>query len=255
MRIARNTIIISLMLLSVSVTAYGQGVVKRQQQSKPATQKSTGTVKKNPQVTVTSGEYVDLGLPSGTLWATKNIGANKPEEYGDYFSWGAIRGYKSGIKNFRKEYPWFKNGLSNQIIKYNNDSKKGQVDNKIELDLEDDVANVKKGKLWRIPSSDQFQELMDYCTWKWTRYHGVNGCIIKGSNGNSIFLPAGGVRTGECHSSIGSDSYYWSRSLSKKYSSCALCCNFDSDIPKWLNSDGGVDRDCAMNIRPVRIKE
>jgi hypothetical protein len=251
MKIRIITTIIALSLFSVMPT-WGQTAVIRRQTTDTKPSKTAGASRTRNNTSVSGGEYVDLGLPSGTLWATCNIGANKPEDYGDYLSWGALKGYKSGVKNFRNEYPWINNG---QIIKYNYDSKRGKVDNKTELDPEDDVSYVKKGNGCRIPSYEQIQELMDNCTWKWTRLHGVKGCVVKGKNGNSIFLPAGGVRIGSCYSSIGSCGYYWSRSLSKKYPSYALCCDFDSDNPEWINSDGGMEREAAMSIRPIRMRK
>ena len=97
-------------------------------------------------------EYVDLGLPSGTLWATCNVGASKPEEYGDYFAWGEV---KAKDKFDVSTYKWY-NGSYKAITKYCTDSEYGTVDNKTELLPEDDVATAYWGSSWCIPSSKQF---------------------------------------------------------------------------------------------------
>jgi hypothetical protein len=160
-------------------------------------------------------EYVDLGLPSGTLWATCNIGANSPEEYGDYFAWGETEGYNDGKTYFDwSTYKWC-NGSYDSLTKYNTSSSYGTVDNKTELDLEDDAAYVNNwGPEWRIPSLEQFEELINsrYTTTTWTTQNGVYGRkITSKKNGNSVFLPAAGFRDSSGLSGDGSYGYYWSR--------------------------------------------
>lgn len=155
-------------------------------------------------------EYVDLGLPSGTLWATCNVGAKSPEDYGDYFAWGETEGYFSGKTNFNMQnYKWAAN---NRLIKYCTNSELGSVDNKITLDPEDDVAHVRWGGNWRMPTVSEQRELLANCTFTWTTMNGVYGCKVTGTNGNSIFLPAGGYITGEKHQ-VGEQGKFHSSSL------------------------------------------
>lgn len=138
-------------------------------------------------------EYVDLGLPSGTLWATCNIGAEKPEEYGDYFAWGEVEpkteftteNYKYGTPNLMSTGALF-------LYKYCSDSNFGDVDNLKELNSEDDAASQKWGGQWRMPTVIEQDELRDYCVWSKETLNGINGYRIVGPNGNSIFLPNAG---------------------------------------------------------------
>jgi hypothetical protein len=130
---------------------------------------------------------VDLGLPSGTLWATCNVGANAPEEFGHQFAWGETAPKET--YNWYT-YKWCEDGL---LTKYCNNSSDGTVDNKIELDPEDDAAYVNWGPSWRMPTVEQLVELYSNCTQQWTELNGVKGILVTGPNGNSIFLPLGGA--------------------------------------------------------------
>ena len=142
------------------------------------------------QLTGNGHEYVDLGLPSGTLWATCNVGANKPEEYGDYFAWGETEPKSTYTK---ANYKWFSNGDDHNITKYNYDSSYGIVDNNNTIDLSDDAAHMNMGGYWRMPTLAELDELRNSCKWTWTTKNGVNGCKVTSlTNGNSIFLPAAG---------------------------------------------------------------
>ena len=163
-------------------------------------------------------EYVDLGLPSGTLWATCNIGATSPEDYGDYFAWGETSGYNSGKTTFNWSTYKYCNGSYTTMTKYCTSSSYGTVDNKTELELSDDAAYVNWGSNWRMPSYDQIAELINssYTTTTWTTVNGVYGRkITSKSNGNSIFLPAAGVHNETSLRYAGSGGYYWSRTLGK----------------------------------------
>ena len=159
-----------------------------------------------------SQEWVDLGLPSGTLWATRNVGASCPEDYGDYFAWGETE----AKENYTWDtYKWC-NGEFYELTKYCYDGSYGYngfIDNKWELDPEDDAAYVNMGPLWRMPSMEQFSELCYCCTWKWTQRNGVFGQLVTGSNGASIFLPAAGHRNCDKLYGKGLVGYYWSRIL------------------------------------------
>ena len=165
-------------------------------------------------VVLYTSDYVDLGLPSGTLWATRNIGANSPEEYGDYFAWGetspkevyTVQTYKWGGYDSDGQF---------YLSKYNSISGYGTIDNKNELDPEDDAAYVNWGAAWRMPSDEQIKELISNCTWKWTQSNGVNGKLFTGPNGNTLFLPAAGIYYSGDNSfrNEGSIGEYWSRML------------------------------------------
>ena len=153
-------------------------------------------------------EAVDLGLPSGVKWATFNVGATKPEEFGGYYAWGETE-EKSNYD--WSTYKWC-NGSSKTMTKYCTSSSYGAVDNKTTLDLEDDVAHVKWGGDWRMPTKAEQDELRNNCTWTWTTQNGVNGYMVTGSNGNSIFLPAAGHRDGAAVD-LRAYGLYWSSSL------------------------------------------
>ena len=193
-------------------------------------------------------EYVDLGLPSGTLWATTNVGATNPEEYGDYFAWGETE--PKDVYDW-STYKWC-NGSETTLTKYCTDSYYGTVDNKTELEPEDDAATVNWGSLWRMPSQEQIKELVDNCTWSWTTRNGMNGRLVTGPNGNTLFLPAAGFRSGNSLSQAGSRGTYWSLSLFE----------MDDDAPLYLhfNSDEyglyyGSMRITGLTVRPVRVAE
>ena len=161
-------------------------------------------------------EYVDLGLPSGTLWATMNVGASSPEDYGDYFAWGEIE--------MKSEYSWstykYCNGSETKMTKYCTDSSCGTVDNKGELETVDDVAYQLWGSGWRIPTYEQFEELVNKCTCTWTILNGVEGYMFTSKvNSNSLFFPAAGCWKPSRYNA-GYRGYYWSRSLNiGKYTS------------------------------------
>ena len=203
-------------------------------------------------------EYVDLGLPSRTLWATCNVGASTPEDYGDYFAWGETAGYNDGKTNFNwSTYKWCE-GSSSTMTKYCTDSSYGYhgfTDNKTELDLENDAAYVNWGAAWRMPSIEQFAELINssYTTTTWTTQNGVNGRLITSkSNDNSIFLPAAGNRDNSSLSYAGSHGNYWSRSLYESAPFAARYLDFGSG---GVDTYGGSSRRFGQSVRPVRFSE
>ena len=189
--------------------------------------------------TLTNGEKlntvtynaVDLGLPSGTLWADRNVGADAPEAYGDYFAWG-----ETTPKSYYywDSYKWC-NGSDDTQTKYCTSSYYGTVDNKTTLDLEDDAAYVNMGAEWRMPTTTEQQELLNNCTWTWTTQNGVKGYKVTGKNGNSIFLPAAGFRYDSDLGAAGSHGYYCSSSLSESYPSRAYELGFRSDDYYWYD--------------------
>ena len=197
--------------------------------------------------------FVDLGLPSGTLWATCNIGATNPEDYGDYFAWGETEGYDSGKTTFDwSTYKWCE-GSYKTLTKYCTNSSYGYngfTDNKTELDLEDDAAYVNCGPDWRMPSYEQLKELINssYTTTEWTTLNGVNGRkITSKKTGNSIFLPAAGGRSSSSLYLDGSGGTYWSRTLNSDYPYYARDLHFDSSgISTYYDS-----RCFGRSVRPV----
>ena len=185
--------------------------------------------------------YVDLGLPSGTLWATKNIGADNPEDYGDYFAWGETK--PKSIYSWNT-YKWYKTKfLLPKMKKY------GTVDNRSELEFEDDAAYVNWGSEWCLPSLEQIKELKEQCKWEWTNYKGKNGCKVTGPNGNTLFLPAAGYRSGTSLKNVGKTGGYWQRSIHSTFSSNAYFLTFRSGSIEW---DGDF-RFYGSSIRPVRL--
>lgn len=196
-------------------------------------------------------EWVDLGLPSGTLWATCNVGANAPEEYGDYFAWG-----ETTPKYFYdwNSYKWLDD---NYLTKYctNRDSgKNGFIDGKTELDPEDDAAYINWGKSWRMPSYEQVKELVDKCSWSTITKNGVYGCLGTGPNSNTIFLPAAGYRYEDYLSSAGSSGRYWSRTLSPsdypRPSFHAYLLRFEDNAYYFID-----ERDTGRTVRAVRVSK
>ncbi len=191
-------------------------------------------------------EWVDLGLPSGTMWATCNVGANTPEEYGDYFAWGET----TPKDNYDwSTYKWC-NGSKTSMTKYCANSTYGAdgfTDGKTELDPEDDPAYVNWGPSWRMPTFEQLQELMYKCTLTWTTKNGVSGRLVTGPNGNSIFLPAVGYRWGESFNDAGS-CRYWSSKLYTEYSNRAYSLYFGTHLV-WVTDD----RRLGLSVRAVRV--
>jgi len=171
--------------------------------------------------TLNGHEWVDLGLPSGTLWATCNVGATCPEEFGDYFAWGETEPQDSNAYNFSSYKYANGNYWGNpKITKYCNKSRygdKGFCDTIICLSREDDAAAANWGKGWRMPTKEELKELKDFCEWNWTNQNGVDGLVFKAPNGNSIFLPATGYRCDRAICHKGNNCFYWSSTLHKGY--------------------------------------
>lgn len=205
--------------------------------------------KENGLETDTVHEYVDLGLPSGALWATCNVGASSPEEYGDYFAWGETE--PKDVYSW-ENYKWC-NGSNTTMTKYCTISSYGYngfTDGKTELDPEDDAAYVNWGASWRMPSMEQIEELIDNCTWIWTQQNGVNGHLVTGPNGNTIFLPAVGFCMGNSHYDAGRSGDYWSRMLES--GGLGTACDwgfFSGDV----SCSGSWSRYIGLSVRAVRV--
>ena len=189
--------------------------------------------------------YVDLGL--SVKWAPCNLGASRPEEYGDYYAWGETStkaDYSWNTYKFRTIGDSYYNV---KFFKYNTDSSRGRIDNKTVLEPEDDVAHLKLGGSWRIPTDAEWTELLECCNWTWTSTNGVYGYKVTGPNGNSIFLPAAGIRFDTDLYNAGSQGYYWSSSLYTDAPGNAWDVGFNSD---YVFRDYS-DRFDGRSVRPV----
>ena len=191
-----------------------------------------------------SHDYVDLGLPSGTLWATCNVGADKPEDNGDYFAWGETVP--------KTTYNWitygYCNGSENQLTKYCNNSSFGYggfTDPLVVLQPGDDAATANWGDDWCMPTANQWRELYQNTTSVWTSVNRVYGRLFTADNGNTLFLPAAGSVWGEEIYYEGDFGYYWSNSLGTDYPSQAWDFLFYED-------DYYMDYDRRSSGRTVR---
>lgn len=157
-------------------------------------------------------DYVDLGLPSGTKWATCNVGAATPEDYGDYFAWAET--------TTKTSYEWnnyqYCNHISYELTKYCNNSSYGLdgfTDNLTKLQSSDDAATANWGGNWRMPTKTEWEELYQKTTSTWTSQNGVEGRLFTANNGNMLFLPAAGKYVFDSNYSIAQEGYYWSGML------------------------------------------
>ena len=181
-------------------------------------------------------EYVDLGL--SVKWATFNVGATSPEDYGDYFAWGET---ETKDKYSWATYKWC-DGTSTNMTKYNTE------DGKTILEPADDAAYVNWGGDWRMPSKEEVDELAQQCNWIWTTYNNVNGYKVTGPNGNSIFLPAAGYKGAGPTYPAGEDGLYWTNTLEKQHYSYLIVLHYDAP-PTQAGTQG--TRCFGFTIRPV----
>ena len=186
-------------------------------------------------------EWVDLGLPSGLKWATCNVGAKTPEQYGNYYAWGETKPKDEYTQANSETY-----GLTNSELQSH-----GYIDEDGHLTPLHDAATANWGEGWRMPTRIELEELDSRCTWEWTYQNGVKGYKVTGPNGNSIFLPAAGYWSGTSYYSatcVDTYSYYWS---STPYSS-----NTNSAYFLQLRSSGLYvnivsSRNYGCTVRPV----
>ena len=172
--------------------------------------------------------YVDLGLPSGILWATCNVGANSSQEYGDYFAWGETT---TKVNYDEAHYTY-----------------SGPLDNPTILSASNDAATANWGNGWRMPNIEEFEELLRYCTYRPATYRRINGFHFVGPNGNSIFLPAAGYRDKTDLRFADSTCGFWSSCLYYSKPRSAYNVYFYSDV------SGGVqysERYTGYSVRPV----
>lgn len=185
---------------------------------------------------------IDLGLPSGTKWACCNVGAGKPEGYGGYYAWGETE--KKDVYN----------EVTYQYCTGNDTDGDGYYDNNVSFQnlgsdiagTQYDVAHVKWGGSWVMPSFDQMKELIDNTTRSWTTLNGINGCLFKGTNGGCVFLPAAGSWY-DYLTYVGNSGYYWSGTQSTSYSGSAYDFFFNSVRAECYSSM----RSGGRSIRPV----
>lgn len=179
---------------------------------------------------------IDLGL--SVKWADKNVGAIRPEVYGGYYAWGETEK--------KSEYSWFTYDFTNDnsgydFYKYNTQSSYGYVDSLMVLEPQDDVAHIKLKGGWRMPTNEEWQELINKCTWEWDRVNGISGMRVTARNGNSIFLPAAGHKyDGMRYYGEGSYCDYWSSSLA------------ENPREAWGMRDGHLHDDYRYNGFSVR---
>ena len=172
-------------------------------------------------------EYVDLGLPSGLKWATCNVGASSPEDYGDYYAWGET--------TTKDSYS------SSKSLIY------GKTMGDISGDAQYDAATANWGSGWRLPTKAELTELKNNCTWTWTTQNGKTGYKVTGPNGNSIFLPAAGCRYGSLLVNAGEYGFYWSSTPheSDSISAYRLYFNSSNQNAYWIY------RRYGHSVRPV----
>ena len=201
--------------------------------------------------------YVDLGLPSGILWATCNVGAETPEDYGDYFAWGETQPKDTYMWRYYKYCNYVNDFSPTPLTKYCTDAScgyNGFTDDLTTLLPGDDAATTNWGSGWGTPTIEQWQELQYNTTQTWMTQNGVNGCLFVASNGNSIFLPAAGLRNDESglHGSAGVCCYYWSKSLLIDHPKNAWDFPyFESGVsPEQLFYNA---RRSGLSVRPIKI--
>lgn len=194
--------------------------------------------------------YVDLGLPSGTLWATCNVGASSPEESGGYYAWGEIEEKESYSW---ETYEWCDKTTPKvtnmSLTKYCDRGGYGTMDGKVSLEPEDDVANVKWGGDWHIPTEAEVLELINNCESEWTTVNDVSGMIFRGVNGNSIFIPAAGSKkNGNLSTGEGE---YWTSTLGNHSTTIPYFNFYKNKIELYEGELYNTQRYRGFTIRPV----
>ncbi|MBQ2502496.1 MAG: Ig domain-containing protein [Bacteroidales bacterium] len=201
------------------------------------------------QVTVTGGssdsgeEVVDLGLPSGLKWRGWNVGASKPEEYGNYYAWAETSPKSSySSSNYKYKATDYGDGM---IVYAKYDPTPIHGDGKTVLEPEDDAASVNLGNGWRTPTFNEFKELRENCTWTWTTRNGVNGMLVTGPNGKSIFLPGGGWYTNTTLTGKTTYGSYWTATGSGDIAHAV-------DFAKGYVDKAVLARSDGRSVRPVK---
>ena len=196
-------------------------------------------------------QWVDLDLPSGLLWADRNLGASTPEDYGNYYAWGETQPKESYLWStyryctYLGSYPM---EALETLTKYNTNGSLGAVDNRTFLEAIDDAATACLGDEAYTPVKEEWDELIENTTHEYVSQNGVYGIRFTGANGNSIFLPAAGLG-GEDSYDVGVGGYYWSESLDEKNPGMAFIFHFS---PQTANSTNCL-RYAATSVRAVRL--
>ncbi|MBQ8761339.1 MAG: hypothetical protein IJZ06_07965 [Bacteroidales bacterium] len=182
-------------------------------------------------------EYVDLGLPSGLKWATCNVGATTPEEYGNYYAWG-----ETTTKDTYTEENSLTYGVSISKLQT-----QGIIDGNGNLTPSYDAATANWGGGWRMPTEEEMNELLDHCKWEWTEVNGVKGARVIGANEKSIFLPAAGRRYGSSLYYTGRGGTYWNSTPNGNDYSAYYLYFDDGDEPEIWNDY----RNGGQTVRPI----
>lgn len=302
--VGTSDISLTAIFIGINVTATEGGTVETQKKGQtfvftatPAdgyyfTQWSDGNIDNPREITVGKDDIsltaefvtatiatVDLGLSSGNLWATCNVGAVNPWNYGDYYAWGETqtKDYFSWAtyKYCEEKYYEDDGRLDLKSTKYNNDADYGTVDNKTTLESSDDVATAVFGAAYSIPTFADWKELAEECYWVWTADYnnrGVSGYVVYRAKADAdkgaivykgdtpsvsyslsdahIFLPAAGYRVSASLDHAGSDGYYWSASLGTSDPYGARYCSFNGGSLYYADSDS--DRCYGQSVRPVK---
>ena len=206
--------------------------------AKPATSKPKPTTVSRPTGTIEGHGYVDLGL--SVKWATKNVGASSPSDYGDYFAWGETE--------TKSSYDW--DNCFDCLDSTGDSWGTYKIGGKTSISPTSghDAARENWGSTWRMPTNAEFEELLKKCTWTWTSQGGHYGYLVTSkTNGNSIFLPAAGDRCDRDSDGVGKDGAYWSSTLSSSLSSHARHLYFSSSSHRmnyYFRCNG-------LSVRPV----
>lgn len=189
---------------------------------------------------------IDLGLPSGTKWASCNVGASQSWECGDYYAWGETE--EKEVYN-DMTYLYFEGEDTDGDGFYDKDEQCIDIGEDI-CGTEYDVAHIKLGDGWQMPTREHFKELVVNCKREWTEFHGVKGLKFIGSNGNSIFLPAGGYCESSVIEDLGLSGCYWSSTLSTSACFNAHILLFTSNYAVWCCY---CSRRIGYSVRPVKV--
>ena len=181
-----------------AVKWYHKAAAQGESKAKERLTETEKKAKEEAKSIINGHKFVDLGLPSGLKWATCNVGADSPEKYGDYYAWGEL---------------YVKSEYASETSKTND-----KMINDISGNSTYDVARAKWGSSWRMPTDDEFHELMSFrCKWQWTTQGGTRGFKVYGPNGNCIFLPAAGIYIDSQLYHAGKEAHYWTSRPVKKY--------------------------------------
>lgn len=224
--------------VTITATTTDEGIVAGCEVTVTATEPPQPPVEEEFDGEENGHRYVDLGLPSGLKWATRNVGANSPVDYGGFYAWG-----ETAVKS---EYSWdnyifCRNGNYVDLSKYSI-SGYGIADNKAELDPEDDAAQAIMGDKWFTPTKEEMQELMDNCDFTWTEQDGVRGYKVESkTNHKSIFLPATGNKVFALQDYVGSAVCYWTSSVR-------------GEVPYYAWSLNSLGNQIALNTELDRLR-